>query len=274
MIAPVIPIEAAERRQDRRAAAAPHTAAGELLSPSQCSLYLSCAARWWFKYGLGLPDPSGAGAVRGKAFHAIVEYWMRAKMAGVQLDLAGIEDVWAYAWDEAAADAAFHPLDNIEAISAKGRELTVKYLAEVGPAIEPAAVELPVTGKIGGVAVRGFVDLVDTTGRVIDLKTASRKSSKVTAPQAVQLATYAALTPGASGECRIDSLVSTKDAQLVQIDYTPGEAGRRLIERLYPLAAEGMASGLYLPNRSSLTCSRRQCNFWEQCEREFGGVVE
>lgn len=273
MTAPVYPIDrAAERRPDRRAAA--ETLPGELLSPSQVSTYLGCAAKWYFKYQLGLPDPSGAGAVRGKAFHAIVEYWMRAKLAGVQLDLAGIEDVWAYAWDEAAAEAAFHPADNIEAISAKGRELTVKYLAEVGPAIEPAAVEFPVVGKIGGVAVRGFVDLLDTSGRVIDLKTAARKSSKVSAAQAVQLATYAALVPGASGETRIDTLVSTRDAQLVQIEYTPGAAGRRLIERLYPLAAEGMKSGLYMPNRSSTMCSRRYCNFADACTAEFGGEVE
>jgi PD-(D/E)XK nuclease superfamily len=247
---------------------------GELLSASQCSLYFSCQAKWWFKYGLGLPDPSGAGAVRGKAFHSIVEYWMRAKIEGVHLDLEGIGDVWDYAWEEAAEGAAFHATDNIEAISTKGRELTVKYLAEVGPTIEPAAVEFPVTGKIGGVPVRGYVDLIDTSGRVIDLKTTGRKSSKLPAQQAFQMATYVALTPGASGETRVDSLVSTKDPQLVQIEYTPGDSGRRLIERLYPLAAEGMASGLYVPNRSSTMCSRRYCNFADQCCAEFGGTVE
>lgn len=274
MTAPVIPIDggvAVVERHDRSAAAA---MPGELLSPSQVSTFLGCAAKWWFKYGVGLPDPAGAGAVRGKAFHAIVEYWMRAKMEGVQLELEGIGDVWDYAWDEAAADAVFHAADNIEAIKAAGQRLTVKYLAEVGPTIEPAAVEFPVVGRIGGVAVRGFVDLMDTSGRVIDLKTTARKSSKLAAPQALQLATYAALAPGANGETRIDSLVSTKDPQLVQIEYTPGESGRRLIERLYPLAAESMAAGLYLPNRSSTMCSRRYCNFADACEDAFGGCVE
>jgi hypothetical protein len=29
-----------------------------------------------------------------------------------------------------------------------------------------------------------------------------------------------------SGEARIDSLVATKDPQLVQIDHTPGESGK------------------------------------------------
>jgi hypothetical protein len=45
------------------------------------------------------------------------------------------------------------------------------------------------------------------------------------------------------------------------------------VGRIYPLVAEGIAGGLYLPNRSSSVCSRRYCAFAEACEREFGGTV-
>jgi hypothetical protein len=45
--------------------------------------------------------------------------------------------------------------------------------------------------------------------------------------------------------------------RLVQIDHTPGDAGRRLVERIYPLVAEGITGGFYLPNRGSSVCSRR-----------------
>jgi hypothetical protein len=221
-----------------------------------------------------IPDPSGAGAVRGKALHSIVEYWMRAKMQGVELEPAGVADVWDDAWEESAADAQFDADDDVPTIKSAGERLAVKYLAEVGPAIEPAAVEFAVSGRIGGVAVRGFVDLMDTSGRIIDIKTSSRKSSKVSAPQALQLATYAALAPGASGETRVDTLVSTKDPQLVQLEHSPGEAGKRLVERLYPMAAEGMRAGLYTPNRASTLCSRRYCRYASLCESEFGGSVE
>jgi hypothetical protein len=60
----------------------------------------------------------------------------------------------------------------------------------------------------------------------------------------------------------------------VQIGHTPGEAGRRQVERVYQLVAEGIASGLYLPNRNSNGCGRRYCAFADACEREFGGCVE
>src|SRR5262249_56589508 len=117
-------------------------------------------------------------------------------------------------------------------------------------------------------------DIVTTIDTVIDVKTASRKPSGVAADHALQLATYTELLPDASGRARIDTLVGTKEPQLVQIEHKPGEAGRRLTERIYPLVAEGIAGGLFLPNRNATSCSRRYCAVLPQCEREFGGCVQ
>ena len=158
--------------------------------------------------------------------------------------------------------------------SLSGARLAQKYVCEAVPAIAPAAVEVPFAGAIAGVAVRGIADIMTTDGTIIDVKTASRKPSGVAADHALQLATYAELLPGASGMTRIDTLVSTRDPQLIQLEHTPGERGKRLIERLYPMVAEGIAGGLFLPNRNSTTCSRRYCAFADACEREYGGVVE
>jgi RecB family exonuclease len=246
---------------------------GEVLSPSQASTFLSCSAKWWFRYGLGLPDPAGGAAVRGKAVHSLIEYAMRAKMAGVVLEAAGISDAWEAVWDEAAEGAEFAADDDVEALKASSARLARKYLAEAAPSIEPAAVEVPVSGTIAGIPVRGIADLVTVDGTVVDIKTAGRKPSGLAADHALQLATYTALVEGASGKARLDTLVATKEPQFVRIDHMPGEAGRRLVERVYPLVAEGIAGGLYLPNRSSNVCSRRYCAFADKCEREFGGTI-
>ena len=263
-------VDAAVERADRRSAA---SLPGEILSPSQVSTFFGCQAKWWFRYGLGLPDPPSGGAVRGKAVHAIIAYAMQAKIEDVILEPAGIADAFGFAWDDAACGAEFLPTDDIGQLKRSGAALAQKYLAEAGPQIQPAGVEIGFAGAIGGVPVRGIVDLVDTSGCVIDIKSSSRKPSSIKPDHALQLATYVELVPGASGETRIDTLVSTKEPQLVQIDHAPGEAGRKLVERLYPLAAEGMAAGLYMPNRSSVLCSRRTCNFWRECQAEFGGQV-
>jgi RecB family exonuclease len=262
--------KAAEERNIRPAAA---SIPGEVLSPSQASCFLSCQAKWFFKYMSGLPDPASGGAVRGKAVHSMIAYYLAAKLDGVTLESAGIADAWDHAWDAAAEGAEFNATDDIDDLKGSGLRLTQKYLSDAAPAIEPAAVEVPVTGVIAGVPVRGIVDIVDTSGRVIDIKTKSRKASEVSADHALQLATYTAHMPRASGEARIDLLVSTKEPALIQIDHAPGAAGRQLVERLYPLVAEGIAGGLFLPNRSASTCSRRWCPFANVCEAEFGGKV-
>jgi hypothetical protein len=75
-----------------------------------------------------------------------------------------------------------------------------------------------------------------------------------------------------TGETRIDSLVSIEDPQLVQIEHTPGESGRKLVERMYPLVAEGIANGLFIPNRASTLCS--YCQYKTECGQEYGGSAE
>jgi hypothetical protein len=74
----------------------------------------------------------------------------------------------------------------------------------------------------------------------------------VSGDHAFQLATYTALLgTEASGETRIDSLVATKDPQLVQIDHVPGAGGERLVTTMYPLIAEGTTG---CSSRTALRC--------------------
>jgi hypothetical protein len=120
--------------------------------------------------------------------------------------------------------------------------------------------------------LRGIVDLVTTDGTVVDIKTAGRKPSGLAADHALQLATYTALLEGASGHGRLDTLVATKEPQLVQIEHTP-EKRRKACRAHVSAGRRGIAGGLYLPNRSSKVCSRRHCPFADACEREFGGFV-
>ncbi len=67
--------------------------------------------------------------------------------------------------------------------------------------------------------------------------------------------------------------MKTKTVQLVPQSYTVGNQDLRATEILYPLVQEGMRKGLYFPNRQSVMCSRRNCAFWRDCEREYGGAV-
>ena len=246
---------------------------GEVLSPSQASTYLQCSARWAYKYFYGLPDSVSGKAIRGTAVHALVAHAARAKMAGYELEPDGLADQWDVIWEEASDGAAFQVDENVDELKASGAVLARKYLEEALPQINPVAVEIPLAGTIAGIPVRGIADLVDASGCVIDIKTSSRRPSGLSGDHALQMATYSALMPE-TASTRIDTLIATKSPQLVTIDHTPGDAGRKLVERMYPLVAEGIAGGLYLPNRASTLCSKRNCPYWKECQIEFGGEVQ
>ena len=188
---------------------------GAVLSPSQARTFLDCAYKWYAKHALGLPDPPNGSFVRGRVVHKMAELYYRARLAGKTPDLDDMHQPFEEAWDREAAMAAFGADENVDELKRQAAVLTRKYLEEVAPEIQPAAVERPVTGTIGGVCVRAFIDLVDTRGRIIDLKTAAKSPSGVSADYAFQVATYRQLAPQASGLARLDTLVANKTPKIV-----------------------------------------------------------
>ena len=257
---------------DRTAVTKAETAA--VLSPSQVRTFLDCQARWWFKYMLLLPETKSSSLALGLAVHRALELNFKEKLESHEdLETAGVVMLFRDAWMEQAGQTQFTKDESQHDIRRVGERLVAKYMDEVAPTVEPAAVEMDVHGDISGVAVRGRVDLLDIDGRLIDIKTASRRPSWVSPYYAFQLATYCQLTPGASGEVRIDSLVKTTTTQIVQQGYTVGESDIRATQVMFPLVKEAMHSGTYCPNRQSMLCSHKHCAFATQCEQEFGGRV-
>jgi hypothetical protein len=250
------------------------TEAAPVLSPSQVRCFFDCQARWWFKYGLQLPERKNSSLALGLAVHQALEVNFREKIETQEdLETTGVVIVFREAWMEQVPQTEFMPGESQGDLRRLGERLVAKYMDEVAPKVEPAAVELDVQGEIAGVAVRGRVDVLDVEGRLIDFKTASRRPSSVSPDYAFQLATYQQITPGASGEVRIDSLVKTQSVQIVQQAYTVEEPDIEATQVLYPMAQKAMGSGIYCPNRQSMLCSHKHCSFAQHCEEEFGGRV-
>jgi len=248
--------------------------AAPVLSPSQVRTFLDCQARWWFEYGLQLPEPKNSSLALGLAIHRALEVNFREKLETHEdLETAGVVLLFRDAWMEQVGQTEFMPGESQHDLRRLGERLVAKYMDEVAPSIEPAAVEMDVRGEIAGTAVRGRVDLLDYEGRLIDIKTAARRPSWVSPDYAFQLATYRQITPGASGKARIDSLVKTVPPQIVQQSYTIGESDLRATQVLFPMVRQAMGSGMYCPNRQSLLCSQKYCTFWRHCQEEFGGTV-
>ncbi len=206
--------------------------------------------------------------------HAALELNFRQKIE-TKKDLGREEllEAFALAWKQQAELAQFAERDAQAELERTGTVLVQKYLIEAAPDITPIAVEHPVSGVIAGVKVRGYVDLMDSNGRIIDLKSSSKKPSEITPDYKRQCTTYTRIMPGASGKVTVQTLVKTKTPQLIEQNLTVGPEDVRHIEIIYPLVQEAMRSGLYTPNRNSMFCSRKSCAFWKGCQEEFGGEV-
>jgi hypothetical protein len=248
--------------------------AATLLSPSQVQSFTECSARWWFRYGLGLPDPKNGTLALGIAVHDAIAEHFRGKLSGVYLDPADTAEAFDRSWwDQLDGDAILRDDDDPAELRATGRALAARYVAEAAPAIRPAAVEEKVEGTIAGVRVQGRVDIRETDGTIRDIKTACRRPSGVSAAHRFQLATYVQITPEATGAACVDTLVKTKEPQLIQISHSIEDAEIRQTQVMYPLVQDAMRGGLYVPNRASNLCSRKHCAFWKVCQNEFGGTV-
>jgi hypothetical protein len=235
---------------------------------------MDCQARWWFKHSLRYPDPPSGNMALGRAVHtALAENFAQKIESYEDLPIAGVLALFRQAWAFEREQAEFRDDEDPAELASCGEILVAKYLDRVAPWIEPVGVELHVVGEIAGVRVQGWVDLLDVSGRIIDIKTSARKPSGIDPQYRFQIATYAQLTHGASGEARIDTLVKTKTPALVPQSFTVNEQDLLETRELYPLAQRVMRSELYLPNRLSLSCSRRNCSYWRNCEREWGGEV-
>jgi putative RecB family exonuclease len=256
-------------------AAVVDTTLGERLSPSQVNTFLSCPAKWYFRYALGLPEPPTGTLALGTAFHSVLAVNFRQKIETKQdLPARELEESFGEAFAMAAEDAEFREDEEPAALIETGRALVRRYMADAAPWIEPQAVELPVEGIIAGVRVQGIVDLLDMEGCIIDFKTAARRPAWITTEYRLQLTTYSMIRPGARGSCRLDTVTKTKTVQLVQQSCEIGPEERRYAATLYPMMQEAMRDGIYPPRRGSPVCFRRYCGYWRECEREFGGRVD
>jgi len=260
--------------------AAPVSQIADVLSPSQVRTFMDCSARWWYKYGLGLPDPKGSSLVRGIVVHRMAEIYLRTKFAGAAPEVDELAEIFDDVWQETAAESSFQPDEDLDKLKAQTAALARMYLDDVAPEIQPAvidgqpAIEMRVAGEIAGVNVRGIVDLLDATGRICDLKTAARKPSAIAPDYALQIATYAEIAPQVTGEAQLVTLVATKTPQLVTMTYRVSDADRSYARAIYPRVQDAMRAGVVTPNRGSNLCSRKHCNFWEACEAEYGGRVK
>lgn len=258
--------------------AAAQAAAAPSLSPSQVSRYMECSASWFYKYKLKLPSPQNAGRALGDAIHSAVAAALKRKAEGADLPtLEGLSTLARMHARRLIGQAELADTDDPAALISQAEQLVQLWYRDVYPATMPdlvdggsPAVELESQGTIGGIHVAGKVDYI-AGGAVCELKTSSRSPAGVSNSHRFQLATYAVLED--RSKAKVVTLTKAKTPKVIEQSFDITAADRAFVERIYPTVADAIAHGHVVPNRSSLLCSRKNCDYWRQCQLDYGGEV-
>ena len=167
----------------------------------------------------------------------------------------------------------FHPGESKESLEAKARAMITLYVeAQAGsvPAAveEPFEMELadPETGEVLGVPLRGIVDLIETDGTLVDLKTAARTISPDDLERHLQLSTYALvvfLKTGKIPKLRLDVLLKTRQPRLERHATSRTVQDLAWVAHLIQSAVVAIEQGNFYPN-PSWRCS--ECEYFAHCQ--------
>lgn len=272
-------------------------------SQSQIRKYIGCAAQWMFTYRYELKRPATPPQIIGSGVHdaaqAGADYKLR-EHAMPPLDY--VTDVAAQSVDDRIKDEGLMPdPEDYPAGAAQVKDHTVElarvYYADKDmlPSVDPIETEKPFEIGFENVPyrLRGRLDLVErvtilegnrplkTARRVVgiqELKTKGRSEKDVSAAERVQLSVYAmgfAATHAGEmpGIARVRSIVKTKEPKTHLATFTPGTEDIRFAQNVIAQVHAGIQAEVFPPNREAWFCSRRSCQFWEPCEKKFGGTV-
>src|ERR1700730_1216034 len=148
----------------------------EVLSPSQVSQFLNCPAKWMFRYLLDLKEPGTAATALGRAFHGtIAQQFPPEGEDGARSPSRGMPGLLPEAFrtatggSQATEGRTSHGTARIG--SDHGHKIH-RRCRSANPARRCRIQSLRRDWRRRGVKVSGYVDLLDTEGRIVDSKSA------------------------------------------------------------------------------------------------------
>ena len=250
----------------------------EYISVSRLKLFLGCRLKFYFEKVLALPKPTSPSFHFGKAVHAGLQHYNKARWRGGDASETAVLAAYQKAFDDPArGEVSFDsPADEAE-LRAKGEPLLRAYLAtqQLAPEKKPMAVELALRAEIPSLALPllGVIDLVESDLITVDYKTvASRPDLSLESwLHELQLTAYSLLVEDATGEASPGSqlvfLVKTKTPVVVPHRLpAPTQEQRDRFTRLVEVYANGVANEAYYPSpgqQCSWCAYRAECSAWK-----------
>ena len=247
----------------------------EALSVSQVEAYLACPLKYRFRYIDQIPPPWRPAALAfGASVHAAIEWFHRERLAGREPTAAQVQAIFDADWYAQNLDPlVFAEWDSKTSLAEKGRAMLALYVERAGSVRPKTAEERfeidlfdPVTGEVLDVRLRGFIDLIEEDGTLVELKTAARMLDPGSLERHLQVSTYAlAVFPreGKVPKLRLDILLKTKVPRLERLPTTRTTEDLAWTARLIEGTAQAIRAGHFYPN-PSWRCT--ECEYFAHCQ--------
>lgn len=248
------------------------------LSASMVETYRICGRRFYYSYALRLPRRSNPALAFGSAFHRMTEenyYQKRESSKDLPVDLLTdfFRDDLHYQDD----------VDWSEQSLGKTKDLGVKtvraYQQKVAPKVQPLHVEHAWTMEVNNRdwIISGKTDLITVVNQVRETKTTGRKVNAPKPAHTFQTGVYALAWSQQTGlppQAEIDYAYRGKgDISSFSMEF--GDSLGKLVLTTFDQVAKGIQAEVWIPNRTgTFLCSRKYCDFWNQCEKDCGGEVK
>lgn len=245
-------------------------------SHSQYYEYKKCPKSYEFKYVLGKTSRRTASMQRGVNIHSLVEYSLKAKMAGKLAEYAEVRELAQTMCNDTLKEIEDWEAERPETVQATIVDAYTAWHTYALPKLRPVAVEHGFAAHVAGVPMIGYIDLIDgvpvAPGEpdspirqvVVDLKTTTKSWSEDQVAKNTQLTLYSKVV--GTPDVRIDQLVQLKKGT----EYRPLATQRNATQ--HAVFEEDLAETTDLIKagvfpRTTIdhwACSER-CSFWSEC---------
>lgn len=247
-----------------------------VISASQVNAYLACPLKYRFQYVDHIPRPWRVAAMAfGSSVHAAVEWFHRQRMTGMTPTAEQVEQIFEADWyAQNLEPLVFSDRESRDGLIEKGRAMVRLYVTEATSRPVPAVVEHPFevelhdpeTGEVFDLRLRGFVDLIEEDGTVVDLKTAGRSLEAGGLERHLQLSVYALaalIQTGSIPKLRLDMLYKTLTPRLERLETTRTTADLAWTAQLIREIALAIQTEHFFPN-PSWRC--QECEYFAHCQ--------
>lgn len=247
----------------------------DAISSSQVSCYLGCPLQYKFRYVDKLPKPWRAASLAfGTSIHAAIEWFHRERMERVAATVEDVKAMFLADWyAQTVEPLVFSKDESKELLAEKGAAMVRVYVNAAAAAAVPSAVEERFSvglvdvesGEELGVDLHGVIDLVESDGTVVDLKTVGRSFDVVGLERHLQLSVYALsmfMRRGSIPKLRIDALLKTKVPRLERYETVRTSADLAWAAQIIAGVARAIDQEQFFPN-PSWRCT--ECEYYAQC---------